>query len=292
MSFDNGIVYSVESGYSKRSSASEFNFNYSGTYLAVRVKAVDSNPVLTILINGAVHLSQTLVDDVYTIFTLPAGQKYVQLIEQGTIYNGVTISGCWLKSIILEPSKYSKINQGNVSYGLTFIGDSITNSTVINGYPSLFKSLDSKPVKILGGAFAKLQNFSANQAAWVQYIVDSFANVTTTKKLIIMIGINDFSGGASAASFATWHSNFLTAINAADSTIQIFCISPLTTTTENATLALYRTNISINCIARPTYTTYIDGYPICDIATDFSDGIHPTTAGHLKVHNAIDGIIL
>lgn len=296
MNFTNGIVYSVESDYSKRSTASEFNFNYTGTLLWLRAKVISAKTIL-IMIDGALHQELTVVDGLLYQITLPVGAKYVQLIEGAVATNA--IAGTWLNNIIYEPSKFSKVTQGNVTDRFVFLGDSITQGsaatyTSLQGYSELFKYLDSKPVTVLGFGGGLLRDFvdlvPTSIDTTMSWLTDAFANTTGRKVLTIMLGTNDWADGYSAAAVNTRYNTLLDRINSDFPTIEVFCISPTYRVGEDAVMTTIRANILASCSAR-AWVTGIDGTSIIN-GGDLADTVHPTTAGHLKIHDAIDSTIL
>ena len=299
MSFSNSITYSEETGYNVRSTGSEFNFNYSGTYLAFRCEVTTGSGTATIYIleDGALTQTITVTDSTLNQVTLSSGNKYVQLIESSV--GTSSLVGGFLKSIILEPSKYSKVNQGSLVEELVFLGNSVTQgvgsgSAGLLGYAQLFKSIDSKPVTTLGYSAGTLQEMASDSgkiATTVGWITDAFANTTTTKTLTIMLGTNDYGLDSTAAlTFIGWYEDLLDAINTADSSIVIYCITPTIRTDDGALLDSYRTDITTLCGTK-AFATAIDGKSILTVG-DLSDTVHPDAGGHVKIHDAIDGIIL
>jgi len=134
--FLNSVTYSVESDYSKRSSASEFKFNYTGTEFWIRC-SVTGVADLVILEDGVHTQTLTMVDSEWTKITITG--TLIQLIEAPA--GETTLKGCRLKEVAIEPSKFTKINEGIVPEIFTFLGDSITSGVAstdpsIDGYGS------------------------------------------------------------------------------------------------------------------------------------------------------------
>ena len=296
--FINSLVYEVDVDFNKRAGGSEWKFTYSGTKLNLRFKG-SLGTRYTILVNGVVNTLLEGIEDSTYYLDLPAGVKNIELIQDGINKPSSTLLGTFLTKVFVD-NTFVKVNETNVAEKLTFLGDSITqgsgsNNPSIESYAHRFKYDDSKEVTTLGWGSAKVSSFASTPALiteHVGYIIDTFSNVTTTKKLIIHIGTNDFGiSSLPSATFKTYYENLLDAINLADSSIEIFCISPLLRTDDAALLDDYRTAISDLCTARPSYTTYTDGKPILTLG-DLSDTVHPSTAGHQKFHDYIDSIIL
>lgn len=294
--FTNGVVYSEEVGYDKRSTASEYNFNYTGTQLWLRANVTNSSN-LVILIDGSLHLSLTMVNGVLYQLTLPSGSKYVQLIEpQRTT---TALLGVSLEDILPEVATFSKANPTSEVDRFVFLGDSITQGSagtnpVLNGYAALFKYTDSEPVTILGFAGATLKDVvdltGSSLTTTISWIADSFENTTGRKVLTIMLGTNDWADGFSTASINTRYETLVDAINVADSDVEVFCISPTYRDGEDVDMTTIRANVLTMCTAR-AWCTGIDGTSIIG-APDLADTVHPTDAGHVKIHDAIDSIIL
>lgn len=297
--FINSIDYSAN----KRSAGSEYKFNYSGTLIQISANTTLASTFpaysqIIVYVNGLYNQTVNIVDSstIYNI-NLPSGNKEIKLIEGLTSKPSSTIIGVWLSSIMLQASKYSLITEGNINERIVFLGDSITvggNATypTKDGYAFLFKQ--NKEVAVVGYGYGKIKDFAETTIkinTTVGYFNSLFSNVTTTKKIVISLGTNDFAlDGTSAATFSMWYGNLLNAINSADNTIDVFCISPLNRTSNNALLDSYRTEIQNLCSIR-SYCTYIDGKPILDTTIDLVDGVHPSTSGHLKYYNAIKNTI-
>lgn len=294
--FTNSIDYTVESLYTKRSTASEFNFNFTGTELWVKA-FIDAggNDKLAVMVDGSLDQTITLVNGDLQKITLAAGTKYVQLIESS---RGATdYKGSSLYQIILKKSEYTKVNQGNVTDRFVFLGDSITQGSSsgipqqINGYAAQFKSTNSKPVTILGYGGATLAELAnTNLSTTLNWITTSFANTTGRKVLTIMLGTNDFAAGFLISNINNQYIALVDGINANDSDIEIFVITPTIRTDDDANLDTIRANMVTMCSTR-AWCTSIDGKPIVSIG-NLSDEVHPNFTGHTQLHDAIDSIIL
>ena len=150
-------------------------------------------------------------------------------------------------------------------------------------------------VGLIGYGVARMKDFgetAGKRTIAISYINDLFSNVTTDKVLVIALGTNDFAiDSTAAATFKTWYGDLLDDINTADSSITIYCISPLIRADDAPLLDDYRTAIDDLCTAR-AYATHIPGKNILSVgAPDFNDGVHPSNSGHIKYNNAIDPII-
>ena len=301
--FINSIIYADAGTHKIRAAAAEWHFTYSGTYLGLKVQpslysiAPDITEVI-VLVDGSVHTIQKFTDTSLEEITLPAGTKNVQLIESANSKPAGTILGTYLTSIQVSGSKFIKINETTVAEKFVFLGDSITvgggaTAPSEDGYAKLMKYEDSVEVGLLGYGFGRLKDFgetAGKRNAVIADIGEMFSNVSTTKNLIISLGTNDFGLDATpAATFKTWMENLLDDINADDSSIVIYVISPIIRVTDGALLDDYRTDIGTVCAAR-AFATHIPGKPILT-TLDLADNVHPTTAGHKKYKDAVKLVI-
>jgi len=301
--FINSIVYSQEADYQIRSAASEWRFQYSGTYLGLKVKPTAYNTFpqwsqIAIIIDGVYWSFESFSDETLHEITLPSGNKTIELIE-GLTSKPTTIIGTFLTDVILDSTKFTKINETTVSEKLLFLGNSITvgaNATIpsTQGYAQLFKYENSKQIGILGYGYGKVKDFGETQQKRddvVADIVEMFSNVTTTKKLIISLGTNDGAlDGTTGTTLRPWYDALLDDINAADSSIQIYCITPIIRSSDGALYDGIRSEITASANAR-AYSTPIDGKSILTTG-DLADGVHPTVAGHKKYKDAVELVIL
>lgn len=295
--FKNSIVYSIESDYSKRSTGAEFEFNYSGTSLWLRSE-VSGNNSLIMLIDDVYDSTITLTDDTLFQLTLGAGQKKITLIEPSV--GTSLLLGSWLKHIIVEKSKFSKINEGFINDRYVFLGDSITQGSgatnpVLGGYAHLFKYNGSKIKTTLGFGGALIRDMvdatGSSLTTTLSWINSAFENTNGEKKLTILLGTNDWADGYSPSAINTRYITLVDAINAEDPTIKMYIISPTHRVGEDANMTTIRSNIATMCSTRTSFITFIDGTNILN-AGDLADTVHPTDAGHLKLYNAVAPTIL
>lgn len=294
--------------YTIRSPFSAYKFQYSGTTLRIHAESLvgsfqsDAGLVYVFVdgvLNQKVYFNSNSIHNV--TITLPAGNKNIELLEGPAKMTGVdwsSLAGTYIKHI-LGNRPFTKIATPNVSEKIIFIGDSIANGFsatdfFLEGFVGRFRFENNKEIGLLGGGSARLFQMAetttkVNQT--VGFITQLFANVTTTKKLVITIGTNDFGiDTRDATTFSTWYGNLLDAIHAADATIQIYCLSPIYRSGETALLESYRTNISALCAARSSYTTYINGAPVVP-AGELPDGLHPNSAGHKRIKDTLYSVM-
>lgn len=304
--FIDSIIYSQEVDYQIRSAASIWKFEYSGQFFKLKANptilptfaAFNYNTVI-VIVDGVFYQEVFFADsEDEQVITLPAsGIKTIELIEGLTSKPpSLGIIGTFLTEVTLYESQFTKINQVPVTDKLCFLGDSITvggnaDYPSSEGYAHLFRQ--DQNAGILGYGYGKVRDFAETSGLIDQTVLeiqDMLSNATN-KKLVIALGTNDFGlDGTAASTIQTWYGNLLDAINAADSSIEIFCISPLLRSDDSTLLDDYRTAISNVCSAR-AYATYIEGKTILSLG-DLDDGLHPTTAGHLKYYQAINTTIL
>jgi head-tail adaptor/lysophospholipase L1-like esterase len=301
--FDNAITYSTSGGeFERRSSYSEFSFNTTDTTIYVTANPRISTPSYARL---SVYIDDDFYSDVYyttwaeQAITVPSGNKKVTLVESMNALS--SYAGTHITSVVAK--NFTKVNNGNIAEKIVFIGDSIAvgdgaTNPEREGFARLFRTNDDKQEAFYAYGAATL-NAIASKAGYITttvgYVTTLFSNVTTTKNLLIEMGTNDAGAGVAHATFKTWYGNLLDAIHAADATIKIYCLSPLNRTdgAAEALLVDYRTDIGDLCTARAAYCTHINGNGIINPAlpADSADGLHPTTAGHLKVYNAVNTVM-
>jgi len=288
---NNSVTLEVKDGYNVRNGFGELKFNYSGDYL--RLKANPTNPLnVYVYVDGAFHQYVNFPTWRYRTVLLPPGQKIVTLVEAGITLFTPNIIGTFITSILAD-SSYSRIPEGAVTDKIIFLGDSIANSSstmnsIANILPMRFRYSDNKNVASLGYNASRLAYFvGAKLSNTVSNIVALFANVTTTKKLVIELGTNDWSGATDAVAFTANYISLVEAVHAADPSITIYCLSPIYRTDENAIMDAFRSAIATICADRNTYCTHIAGKTICSYPSDYIDGVHPNDAGTLKLRNAI-----
>lgn len=300
--FDTIFFNSVEYSAGVRSAGSQWVFDYSGTYLGLTVNpaAYGTYPQfshIAIFVNDELFQVETFSDTSLHEITLPVGFKTVKLVE-GIISKPSSIIGTWLTSVLVDSSKFTKHSITNVSEKIVFLGDSITVGAnalypSVNGFPYLFRSLDSKEVAVLGYGYGKVYDFGETApkiAAVNEHLAQLYSNVTATKKLCIALGTNDFAlDSTPVATFEGWYEDLLDGIIAYDNNIDIYCLSPIIRTSDGALLDDYRTTIASLCTAKSL--THITGKTILTTG-DLDDGVHPTTDGHLILHDALDDYLI
>jgi lysophospholipase L1-like esterase len=295
--FSNGVSYGDRTGYIIRSTASRYEFHYSGTTMSIRGKQTINSTIwnyLQIFVNDAFYSSFQVNDELYHSVTLPSGDKKVTLLSGLTSRPNNTgdVLGTFITGLNLDTTRYQKIAPTFKSTEYVFLGDSITvgdhATTWVNGYSNLFYKNDKLSTSVLGWGWARLFDFASDSTK----ISDTVSKITscfgtaTVKKLIIALGTNDYGlSSVSAVNFELYARNLISAIKLADPNIQIWWNEPLYRGSEGALLQSYRellTSLSVelgtfvkipckNCI------TYPSGYN--------TDRLHPINCGMVEYYN-------
>jgi len=298
--FDGIYTNSVSYGSGIVSSASEFRFNYSGTYLGLKgtttiYSTYPQFSKLSIIIDNALWQTVTIADNSLHELTLPAGNKEIA-ITTSALSKPSSIIGCYISDVILDSTKFTKVNSVPLSEKIVFLGDSITvganaDNPSTQGYALLFRYSSGKQVAILGYGFGAYKDFAETQGkidAVLAHLATLFSGVTT-KKLVISLGTNDVGVyGLTGATIKPWITALVSQTKTAHPTVSIYLISPIIRSSDNATYDGVRTVISE--VATEQSCTHIYGKSILT-TSDLSDGVHPTTAGHLKYYDGIKNTI-
>ena len=287
--FNNSITYDT----GLRSTVSEFAFNYSGTTIRLEA-AVTGADNIDVYEDGVYTQSVTMVNGVSQLVTLSAGEKLVTLTE--SVVSNVKLNGVKLTFIIVEPSLFSKVDQGVVTNRFVFLGDSITmgqgaTNRTREGFAELFRYTNGKSVTITGYSGGELAVIGGSSLAdSLTWITNAFRSTLGRKVLTIMLSTNDFSLGKLASIVNGQYIALIDGIHANDPDIEVFVITPTIRTDDAALLDTYRANQVTMCSTR-AWATSIDGKTILTVG-ELADVVHPNTAGHLLIHDAIDSIIL
>lgn len=301
--FINSIIYENQIGYNVRNAFSEWKFQYSGVYLGLKVKPTlySTFPVYTsiqIIVNGVYYLNVKFTDETIKEIILPTGNKTIQLIEgalnkPSTIFNGTFLTEIWL-----HENRFTKINETSVSEKIVVLGDSISTGFKPDNpqqgtWSRRFSSSGGRNVGILGWGNGQLYHYagdSTKRAQTISYIQNMLSNVTTTKKLAILIGTNDWAVGVNLTNFDQWYKDLIDDLNALDSSIQMFCISPLARSGDNSNLDTMRSNIDTMCSTR-SFATHIAGKTILTYPDYFADIVHPNEGGHTLLYSYLSSIL-
>ena len=293
--FNNSLTYSA----GIRSAASSFDFIYTGNQIKIK-----GNPTyygtypqfshIVIIVNYAVYQVVNITNTNEITVNLPGGVQHIRIVEGLTTNPSGTILGTWLTYLYLDANKFIKIYKTTFDKRIVFAGDSImvganADYPSVNGFGALCRIENDFDIVITGYGYGRLKDIAETAgkiSTFTGYLSTLFTNVTT-KKLFIEYGTNDFALDSTAANtFETWYGNLLDAVHTLDSSITIYCLSPLIRAVDGALLDSYRTSIANLCAARSSYCIHIAGKTLLTTG-DLADGVHPSTAGHLKLRNAI-----
>lgn len=174
----------------------------------------------------------------------------------------------------------------------------VYGDSIAVGYASTNPATDAWPVLLSADypGMVRVIAYSGRQlrtdgltAAWrvnlAQQLVQA-ARGTNSRRIWLAIGTNDYGVAQwNSTDFGSAYADLLDQIRALDTTVAVYAQSPLVRTTETAnalgsTLPNYRTAISSACTGR-SWATFVDGSAILALG-DLVDGVHPTTAGHVK----------
>lgn len=227
----------------------------------------------------------------YPIVTLPGGSQQIEVVGSCQSRPVATIEGTFLNAVSFNaPATLSQPvanrwliygdsipSGGNASVPsrdawtiLLRIQRGINVSTILEayGYRSLWDDANTAPLI----------------AAFVAQLVS-----TGSHTYIFTIGTNDYGLNKwSAASFGTAYAAVVDGVKTADPAAVFFLVTPLLRSSEAAngsgsTMGNYRTQIATIQSTRSSFCTFVDGTTITTLG-DLADGIHPTTAGHIKVY--------
>jgi lysophospholipase L1-like esterase len=180
-----------------------------------------------------------------------------------------------------------------------FYGDSITvgaDSAVptSQGYAVLQRYLYGKRVAIDGYGYNALNDDTNTPALETAAI----ARLATYNPSIIWlaVGTNDYGLNKwNAVAFGTAYASFLDQLHAAIPSAKIVAQTPIVRVKETAntfgnTTGDYRAQITAACSTRP-WVTLVNGLSILSTSDLDSTGVHPSTAGHAKYAEYVNGIL-
>jgi hypothetical protein len=251
--------------------------------------------------DGAHFSYQKIINTDRVRIEIGDGIKTIEITEDGEKKVGSNIYGTFLTGVYPKTGSNNTTITSPADERLIFIGNSIAtggNATQSQmAFPILFRD-SSNYVNVYGwgsgGAWDMFPD-SATAQTTVNWI-DSLADGTDSNKVIICLGTNDYGlNKMDSADFADDYAFFLYLLNKERSDIKIYAVTPLVRTTETAntfsnTLDDYREAITTASSGK-AYVTVINGKTILTTG-DLDDNVHPTTAGHIKIYNALKDLIL
>ena len=293
-----------------RTPFASYKFNYSNTSLTIGANptiyaSYPTYAILDIFVNDIYNQSVAYTSATSIAVTLPAGQKTIEIVEGGTSKPTTTILGTFITSI----KGTGTINPitSNVSEKIIFICNSIgiggnADDLARQAFTRLFKIDNSKEVAFIGYGYGRLKDFGYNSdsiTSTTSKITTLFSNVTTTKKIVLELGTNDYGLDVSdTTSVGTWLGNLVDAIHALDATIHVYVISPFYRHSESSLMTNYRiryTNVCNGTATRKSFITYISGTTImaaADYPTYYNaDGLHLTVDGQALAKSRLYAIM-
>jgi lysophospholipase L1-like esterase len=291
---DNSVIYSQESGYNKRNSFSEYSFNTNDDLIYIK-GVVEQQNLIHVYEDDVYSQSISITGGDLKPVTLSAGMKKTTLINDWNTAPVSEVLGCFLTD--LRVFNYEKV-QTQSNDQIVLWGDSISvggNATnpVNEGYGRLIQIEEGVQTAHLGWAYSKLSDIAATSgliSEQMAYMQTLFTGITGRKIVLIQIGVNDISAALSAEDFETYYGNFIDAIRALDTDIEVYCPGVLPYDGESALAAAYRTAVSDLCSTR-AWATYITPTGIITYPGDYADAVHPNTSGHDKLKDAFYTVI-
>lgn len=308
----NSIVWKQETGFQRKNGFGSIKFLSPGSSIVVKIKndLYSYFPLYSYLRveqnDSKVYTYYKFNTENYIYIPLSGNNTVVEITEplvSDPSHTG-SVLGDFIKSVKVlfqapnfTPTYYTSIP----SKKLLFLGNSITvggNDTLnkgFKGFNMLFRNNRKTgcDVATLGYGHGSISLYAPDSATRMKFVnhIDSLMNGTDTNKLVILLGTNDFAVAyTDTTNFKNWYSILLNDIHLKRSNIKIFVISPLIrgdetkTGSRKATLPQYRDIIRRVCLGR-SYVTYLDGYPLLTVTDLYSDQLHPSTAGFLKLYN-------
>lgn len=220
--------------------------------------------------------------------------RTIEIVSGPTSRSAAPVKGSW--PITVTASKpitqiFDTATPRLVIYGDSIsVGDGAESAAQEDAYPVLVRESYSGSVSVEAWGFRGIYTDGRNST-----VIDAF--VTTIGEynpdiLYMHIGTNDYGIElCSAADFETYYGDVLDALNAAYSSLVIYCQTPLVRSDETAntfgdTLDDYRTAISNAVSTRTSFATLVDGSSIIT-TDDLDDGTHPNSTGHSKIATSI-----
>jgi lysophospholipase L1-like esterase len=229
--------------------------------------------------------------------SLPAGAKRVQLSNGPQSFLNGSVIGTWVTDATFNAAATPVIP---VKSGVVVYGDSITigqDASPIdqNAWGMLVRraKTDHQFSFEAWGTRSMFDDTNSEllQDKFVSRIADFNPSV-----IWLAIGTNDYGLNKwAAAAFGAAYAAILDKLHAAMPSAVIYAQTPLLRADEAAnasgsTLGDYRTQIATAVSTRTSFATLVDGTAIMTTAS-LSDGVHPTTAGHLLYANYVKPIL-
>jgi lysophospholipase L1-like esterase len=248
---------------------------------------------LTATINNEAHLG--------SITGLAPGTKRVELINGVQSSPAGTILGTFVQKVRANgPARlivpHEPLNR-MIVYGdsITEGGNSVTPTQ--QAWTILIRNLYGGDLAVEAYGYRGLYNDAIDAAARTAFVARLVA-AYTPDIIWICIGTNDYGLSLwNAANFGVAYAALLDELHIEFPATTIYAQTMIQRTAEGPngfgnTCGDYRTQIVNACGTRP-WATLIDGTAVAfpQAPGDLGDGVHPTTAGHIKYRDAVRGIL-
>lgn len=223
--------------------------------------------------------------------------------DTSIILNDASVSGTYLTEIWVDEDEFTKIDEPSTNEKIVFLGDGITSGFAPTNpqegtYCRRFDSSLNKNVGVIGWGGATLEDMASTTTLrdnTIEDIQTLFSFTINEKKLVILLGTNDWVEENTPEDIDTWYKDLIDTLNVADPSIKMTCISPIVRNSSDTNLDLIRTNIEVMCssngINRP-FAHYLKGKNILTYPEDFHDTIHPNELGHSKLYKEVETSII
>lgn len=254
-----------------------------------------------VLINGTYNKTITpLIDNVTqsnSVSWMSSGEKTIELINGLQSKPVSTRLGTWARyirsSVPVTLASVTEPSTRIVVYGDSIAAGGNCTTAVKEGWPILVRAAYSGQLAVEAWGFRSLKDDTLDAATIAAFISKLWLAYRGTDIFWLAIGTNDYGGlGWGVGDFQIAYTALCLALHAQFPTAIIYCQSPILRVLDG-TLGLYRTAIA-NAIIGLGYCIFVDGTAVAfpQPPGDLDpDGLHPSTAGHLKYANAVKAIL-
>lgn len=276
-----------------------FTTNARACWLKAYANATLGDCEIGVFVNGSYYTTLSFTaqpaQEVFQ-FSLPAGNKTVELVAGAISKPVATILGVYLKVVYFSGGD-TVTEQTPTAPEIVVYGESIVVSIVdvppVQCWPVLLRNTYGHRVAVDAWGWRSLFS-DAPDAAGRTALSAQLAGYAPTVGVWLAIGLNDYQlETQSAADFGVAYADLLDKLHTDLPAATIYCQTPITKTSEAAntfgdTLGDYRTAIATAQSSRSAYCTLVDG-TAWTIA--LADGVHPNVAGHAAYAANVDGIL-
>lgn len=276
------------------SANSEYNFLYKGSSFDIILKKEATYSFFeycSLFVDG-VFVQKILYNDGDSQ-TIDLGGSALRniTIKTAALSQGNSLS--FIESLILDSSKYVKIQESQVATKICFLGDSITvGDHATNTNTQSFAGLGAllKPSCVMGWGYGTLFDFAGDADKVLETLSRfnrQFSKTTNKRRILIALGTNDYGLlSLPAVDFQTYYENLITALLGAGYTSnEIILQSPLLRAGESSLLQDYRDIIEQICI--DNNFVYLNGSLILPLTSEYyhTDNLHPNDLGHFTIND-------